>query len=161
LGLGVAVVATAVFATNALSAATFVDTMSGSSVVIRVKSVQTSVAAHNQPPAALSKGDVVVQRDNLFNVVPQLGKPAGALVGTDRATITVINAKTALISGTATFLGSTLSFKDTIALTGTKPLSIRITGGTGRYRNAKGTMNEPGTDSDPNNARNTYRISLP
>jgi hypothetical protein len=162
LGLGVFVIAAAVFATNALSAVTFVDTLTGSSIVIRVKSVQTfGAAVRNQPPAGPSKGDVIVERDNLFNVSRQLGKPAGTLIGTDRVTITLVTARTATIVGAATLLNGTVSFKGTVRLTDTQPISVRITGGTGRYAHAGGTMTEPGTDSDPSNAHNTYRITLP
>jgi hypothetical protein len=129
--------------------------------VIRVRSVQTFVAAHNQPPAGLSKGDVIVERDNLFNSVPQLGKPAGALVGTDRGTLSVINTKSAVVAGTANFPGGTVSYRGVVRLTGTQPISLRVTGGTGRYSHARGTMTEPGADNDPGNAHNIYRLSLP
>ncbi len=153
LGLGfVAIIA-------AVSAA---DAGGSSALVIRVKSVETSArVVHNQPPSALSRGDVLVQRDNLFNITPQLGKSAGALIGKDRATITLTSRVKATVAGTTTFPGGTVSFKGTVSFTSTRPAALQIVGGTGRYAHATGTVTEPATDSDPHNARNTYRLKLP
>ena len=134
----------------------------GSSVlVIQVKSVQTFArVVHNQPPSALSKGDVLLQRDNLFNITPQLGKTAGALIGKDRATISLISQTKATVAGTTSFPGGTVRFRGTVSFTSTHPAALRIVGGTGRYARATGTVTEPATDSDPHNARNTYRLKL-
>jgi hypothetical protein len=153
LGLGLV----GIFAT--VSAA---DAAGSSLLVIRVKSVETSSRiAHNQPPSSLSKGDVLVQRDNLFNITPQLGKSAGALIGTDRATITLSSRVTATVAGSTSFPGGTVRFRGTVSFTSTRPAALLIVGGTGRYVHATGTVTEPATDSDPHNARNTYRLKLP
>jgi len=76
VGLGLVAIIAAVLTASAV----------GSSVlVIRVKSVETSTrVVHNRPPNGLSRGDVFVQRDNLFSITRQFGKSAGALIGKDR-----------------------------------------------------------------------------
>ena len=131
-------------------------------LVIRLKSVETSSRiVRNEPPSRLSKGDVVAERDNLFNVARQLGKPAGALVGTDKATITFVSEAKATVAGSTSFPGGTITFRGKVSFTSTRPVSLRIVGGTGRYAHATGTVTEPATDNDPKNARNTYRITLP
>src|ERR1041384_2597034 len=130
--------------------------------VIRLKSVETSAGfRHNEPPSGLGKGDVLVERDNLFNLARQLGKPAGALIGRDRATATFLSNTKAVVAGTTTFPGGTVAFRGTLSATSTRPVSLKIVGGTGRYAHATGTVTEPATDNDPKNARNTYRITLP
>jgi hypothetical protein len=104
---------------------------------------------------------VLVQRDNLFNITPQFGKSAGALIGKDQATITFISGVKATVVGSTSFPGGTVRFKGTVLFTSTSPASLGIVGGTGRYAHATGTVTEPATDSDPHNVRNTYRLKLP
>jgi hypothetical protein len=155
----------ALLALGLLSIATTiaVGSAAGSSVlVIRVKSVQTSARlVHNQPPNGLSKGDVLVVHDRLFNLVRQFGKPAGALIGSDEGTITLGSGGKATVVGTTTLPGGTVRVKGTVFLTGTGPTSIRVVGGTGRYLRASGSETEPGTDRSPGSATNTYRLTLP
>jgi hypothetical protein len=143
-----------------LTAVSAAAALASSTVVIRVKSVQTvGRITHNEPPAGLSKGDVILERDKLFNVVRQFGKPAGALVGSDHATITLVTATTATVSGTAVFPDGTITFKGTTHVISAAPTPIPIVGGTGRYKHAHGAISESG--GDPSNARNTYKVTLP
>jgi hypothetical protein len=143
-----------------LAAASATAALGSSTAVIRVKSVQTSGRiVHNQPPAGLGKGDVIVQRDKLFNLARQFGKPAGALVGSDHATITLVTETTATITGGAVFPDGTITFKGTVRLVSVVPTPIPIVGGTGRYAHSHGTVSASG--GDPSNSRNTYRITTP
>jgi hypothetical protein len=135
-------------------------------VVITVKSVQTdAVVVVDAPPKGINAGkfsarDVVVERDNLFNRVRQLGRGAGAKVGTDQVRVTFVNSRTANAVGSATFPGGTVRFKGRISAEGSTS-SLTVTGGTGKYAGARGSVTEPASDSDPKNATNTYHLLLP
>ena len=127
------------------------------SLVIRLESVTTSSRLVNQPPHALGKGDTLTVRDNLYNLVRQFGRRAGALVGRDRVTIRFKSATTATYVGTATLPDGTIRIRGVVAKN--DPPSV-VTGGTGRYAGAQGTMVEPGTSTNPNKAANVYRLVL-
>jgi hypothetical protein len=127
-----------------------------SALVIRVKSVTTSVVTKDVPPKGYSKGDVYVETDALFNVDPQFGKAARAQVGTDRATLTFRSATLVLVVGTAKLPGGTISFRGIVRFNATTAQSVTVVGGTGRYAHARGTVRS-GTQSEP---LNTYRLTL-
>ena len=135
-------------------------------VVITVKSVQTgAVTVVDAPPKGIGAGkfsahDVVVERDNLFNQARQLGRAAGAKVGSDYLKATFLNSQTATAVGSARFPDGTVRFKGRISVAGNTP-GLTVTGGTGRYAGARGTITEPASDSDPKNATNTYHLRLP
>ena len=126
-----------------------------STVVIKVKSVSTSGVLHDRPPKGLSKGDVYAGRDNLTNVVPQFGKPVGAVVGSDQSTLTLTSATTGRVTGIARFPGGTVTFSGQGKLGANARLSV--VGGTGRYAGARGTLITGSGDSP----LNTYRLALP
>ena len=130
---------------------------SRSTVVIRVKSVLVAHTLHDVAPTGPSKGDVAVERDDLFNLgARQLGKPARARVGTDRATITFVTKATVRIDGVARFPAGTVTFAGSSSLARPKT-SVTVTGGTGRYAHARGTATAGGTATNVN----TYRLTLP
>jgi len=134
-------------------------------LVITVKSVETQWSAIDAPPKEMGAGkfsanDVIVMRDNLFNRAPQLGRPAGAKIGTDLSRLRFLSGTVGVVVGSATFPGGTVRFKGRFSRTA-KGLALTITGGTGRYAGARGTVTEPATDSDPQNATNTYHVRLP
>src|SRR4051794_1598739 len=135
-------------------------------VVITVKSVQTgAVVVVDAPPKGIRAGkfsahDVVVERDILFNRVRQLGLRAGAKVGTDQLRATFLNSRTANAVGSATFPGGTVRFQGRIAAEASTS-GLTVTGGTGKYAGARGSVTEPASDSDPKNATNTYHLLLP
>jgi hypothetical protein len=133
-----------------------------STVVIRVKSVQTfGRVVHDEPPVTLSKGDVIVERDKLYNAARQFGKPVGALVGTDQAKITLLAGNTATLSGSASLPDGTLSFKATVHLISAGSTPIPIVGGTGRYAHARGSVTESSAAAGGNTALNTYKLTTP
>jgi hypothetical protein len=158
------------FALGSLALVTFAIAQSAAAaherlLVVTVKSVETSARAIDVAPKGMtngkfSAGDVLVVRDRLVNLAPQLGRPTGASVGTDQARIRFLSAAEAEIVGSATFPAGSVRFRGRAAMHKGK-LVLSVTGGTGAYANARGTVVEPGTDSDPANARNTYRLSLP
>ena len=135
-------------------------------LMVTLKSVQTYSAAVDAPPKGMSSGrfsagDFIVIRDNLFNRAPQLGKPAGAKVGTDQSKLTFLSGTRASVVGSARLPGGTVSFKGRLSTSATGVISLAITGGTGKYAGARGTVTEPASDNDASNATNTYHVILP
>jgi hypothetical protein len=125
-------------------------------VVITLKSISAGAAADDKPPKGVSRGDRLLLRSRLLNVRRQFGKPAGATVGSDRALLVMTSAKTGRIDGIATLPGGTIRFRGEIGPAGVAgPLSV--TGGTGRYIRARGTL-IVGEGSSP---LNTYHLLLP
>jgi hypothetical protein len=135
-------------------------------LTINLKSVETAASAVDQAPKQMaagkfSSGDILVIRDNLFNRVAQLGRPAGAKVGADRSVLTFVSGTAANLVGSASFPSGSLWFKGRVAPEASGTLSMRITGGSGEFAGARGTVTEPASDSDPSNASNTYHLILP
>lgn len=132
---------------------------SASTVVIRVKSVLVaSNVVKDVLPKGPSKGDVAVDRDDLFNVARQFDKPSGARVGTDRVTLTVLGPTSVHVQGTARFPDGTITFTGTGKATSpTGTLTVPVVGGTGRYAHARGTVTAGGQATNVN----SYRFRLP
>jgi hypothetical protein len=128
-----------------------------STVVIRLKSVVESNHKTDKPPTGASKGDVWVERDTLFNVTPDFGKAANAMVGTDKATITFQSTTEAHASGTATLPDGTISFGGETSVAGAMQL-IPVVGGTRAYAHASGSLVITNAAVD---TLNTYHLTLP
>jgi hypothetical protein len=124
-------------------------------LVIQVRSVDAGGSAEDKPPKGLSKGDRRLGRSRLFNVRQQFGKPAGALVGRDQALVTLSSARAGRVAGVATLPGGTIRFGGPIHLGAVE--SIPVTGGTGRYTKARGTL----FIGDGDTPLNTYHLRLP
>lgn len=130
---------------------------SRSALVIRVRSVLVAHTTHDVAPTGPSKGDVTVERDDLFNLgARQLGKPAHARVGTDRATITLLTKTTAFVEGSARFPDGSVTFAGFSSFTRPQA-TIPVTGGTGRYAHARGIVVAGGAAANVN----AYHLTLP
>jgi hypothetical protein len=58
--------------------------------------------------------------------------------------------------------GGTVTFNGRISITQTGKISFAITGGTGSYSQARGTVSEPASDNNnAQNATNVFRLILP
>jgi dirigent-like protein len=135
-------------------------------LTIKLKSVQTAASAVDKAPKQMaagkfSPGDILVIRDDLFNRVAQLGRPAGAKVGADRSVLTFASGTAANVVGSASFPGGSLRFKGRVAPGASGTLSMRIMAGSGEFAGARGMVTEPASDSDPTNASNIYHLILP
>jgi Dirigent-like protein len=135
-------------------------------LVITVKSVETSARSIDRPPKGIARGqfsagDVLILHDRLINLARQLGRPKGATVGVDEATLTFTSNTNAKLVGSATFPDGSVRFRGSVSANAKGTLVMSVIGGTGAYARARGTVSEPATDSNPANARNTYRLSLP
>ena len=126
-------------------------------VVIRLKSVLQSNQKTDKPPTGPSKGDVWVERDSLFNVTPEFGKAASAMVGNDEATISFQSTTEAHVAGTATLPDGTITFGGETAVTGATQL-IPVAGGTRAYAHATGNLVITNAATD---TLNTYHLTLP
>jgi hypothetical protein len=130
-------------------------------VVIKVTSVTAkgSPVTKDKPPKGASNGDTVTFKDDLLNAAAQFGKKVGAKVGTDQGTMTFSSKTSARFTGFATLPGGTVTLDGAVASASDgKSIIIPVTGGTGRYRNAHGTLLV-----GPGNKRalNTYTLVVP
>jgi hypothetical protein len=124
-------------------------------LVIQVKSVDAGASADDKAPKGPSRGDRLLERSRLLNVRKQFGKPAGALVGRDQAIVILTSTRAGRVAGVATLPGGTIRFGGAVRLDGVE--SIPVTGGTGRYAKARGTLFVGNGDSP----LNTYHLRLP
>jgi hypothetical protein len=150
-----ALVAVALLVPAAAGQARATDTL-----VVKVTSVSIGEPkATDKAPKGASKGDTIVFHDNLVNAAVQFGKKKGVKVGTDRGTMTYTGAHTARFDGKATLPGGTLTLKGQVSASADgKSLIIPVTGGTGRFKGAKGAvLVGPGTTR----SLNTYTLTLP
>ena len=122
--------------------------------MIQVKSVPAGASTSDKPPKGISEGDLLRFRSRLVNVARQFGKPAGARVGSDEARIVVTGARSGRLAGVATLPGGTIRFAGAIRLDANGP--IPVTGGTGRYAHARGTLIVGAGDTP----LNTYHLRL-
>jgi hypothetical protein len=154
-------IALALVAVGALLVPAAGQTRAQDTLVIKVTSVTVTGTpiSKDKPPKGASKGDTVVFRDTLVNAAAQFGKKVGAKVGTDAGTMTFTSKTSARFKGLATLPGGTLTLDGPVVSTSDgKSIVIPITGGTGRYKNAHGSvLVGPGNKR----ALNTYTLTFP
>jgi hypothetical protein len=144
-----AIIALALLATSSASAAT------QATLVIRLKSVATANVPDDRGRKGASRGDRYVTRSRLLNVGRQFGLRHGAVVGRDAALLVLTSRSAGVIEGMALLPGGTIHFRGHVDLAVSGPTTV--TGGTGRYAGARGTL-VVGRGSSP---LNTYRLTLP
>lgn len=114
----------------------------------------------DKPPKGPSKGDTIVFKDKLVNAKAQFGKKKGAVVGSDRGTMTFHTAHTASFDGVAVLPGGTVTLKGPVSGVGGQPdaMIIPVAGGTGKYSGATGyVFVGPGKTR----STNTYFLKYP
>jgi hypothetical protein len=131
-------------------------------LVIRVYSMLAAapVVTDHAPKGKANAGDSVAQKSVLFNAAAQFGKKAGLRVGTDSGTTLFTSAKDAEFHGTARLPGGTLTLDGPITyLAKGTSQSIPVTGGTGRFAGAHGSLLvSPGPKATI--SLNTYTLTL-
>jgi hypothetical protein len=127
-------------------------------VVIRLLSKNTIVSFSDKVPKnKISPGDRIVSTSTLRNEVAQFGKPRGAVVGRDRATVTIVSDTAYDMNGYAVLPGGRVLFAGRVRAVG-KPEVVTVSGGTGAFAHARGTSTASGAGAA---ALNVYRLTLP
>jgi hypothetical protein len=141
-----------------VGAAVVVPAAQAEKLTFAVTSVSLSAKTTDKLPKGTRKGDTIVYRDRLVNAAKQFDRGKGAVVGSDHGTMTFTSAHTATFSGTAVLPGGTLTLSGKVVALPDKTIAIPVTGGTGRYAQAKGyVLVGPGQAR----ALNTYTLTLP
>lgn len=109
-------------------------------LTIRVTSIVKTTRSKDQPPKGTSPGDKVEFEDVLLNATPQFGKGTNAQVGRDTGTMTITSTNTFRMDGVTTLPGGTIVFKGQVTVLPNSNIAIPITGGTGKYAHASGTL---------------------
>jgi hypothetical protein len=141
-----------------LAAAVFASAAQAKTITFSVTSVSLSVKLTDLGPKGRSKGDTIVYRNRLLNTAQRFGRPKGAVVGSDRGTLTFTGAHTATYSGTAVFPDGSVRLAGDVTPLANGGLQFRVAGGTGRYAKATGSV-----VVGPGEKRvlNTYQLTLP
>ena len=130
-------------------------------VTFAVMSYVTLQQLKDTPPMKKTNpGDAVEYKDLLVNVKAIFGKKAGKPVAYDAGIITYEGAKKPqVIYGVATFPGiGTLTYGGPMQDVGHGNTVVKVTGGTGGFKGARGTLTlGPGTQK----SLNTYRVTIP
>jgi Dirigent-like protein len=136
------------------------DARSSKTLDIKVLSVVRTYAQNDVEPKGLSSGDRITSTDRLYNLVPQFGKPTGALIGSDSGTFTVRTRKAATFGGIARLPGGTIMVRGRLVL-GSARSTLAVVGGTGRFSRARGTVSVTTVNASKGLARNVFRLTLP
>ena len=122
---------------------------------IEVTSVTVKQISHDVKPKGPSKGDTILYRDKLVNAAAQFGKRKGAVVGSNSGKLTFSGPHTATFQGKAILPGGTLTLSGP-AYTSAAGLVIPVTGGTGAFAGAHGTLT---VGAGSTRVPNTYRLT--
>lgn len=107
--------------------------------LIKLMSVDTSEHPVDVAPKGPSLGDRDTGTAQLTNVQRQLGKPKGAVVGSDSYSIVQTGPKSFTAHVTAKLLGGQLFASGPLVLTA-PTTHVRVIGGTGAFKHATGTL---------------------
>ncbi|HEY4349148.1 MAG TPA: hypothetical protein VGM80_16355 [Gaiellaceae bacterium] len=143
-------------AAAALALATASAASPAPSRTILVTSITVKSVSHDIGPKGPSAGDTVVYADRLVNAAAQFGKGKGERVGADRGTALIVASQGAVLHGTTTLPGGTLTISGPITPLANGGLTVAVTKGTGAFAHMRGTLIVgPGKTR----ALNTYRLT--
>jgi len=130
-------------------------------MTIRLLSITTSYKflVDKAPKGEAGIGDVIWAKSTLKNSVAQFGKPRGAVVGSDVATLTVTSPTSGDMKVQAKLPGGTLRSAGRIGES--RAPVIRVTGGTGAFAGARGTVEVISLNAAGDRTINVYRLRLP
>jgi hypothetical protein len=150
LPLAIALASAALFATPGAQAAT---------VKIELTSVTTVLQQHDtKPKGKENKGDSIDFKDLLLNRVEQFGKAKGQAVAYDVGHLVYRSATDRRIKVTATFPGvGTITYVGDFKSDSSPTTVVHITGGTGAFKGARGTV----TIGPGSKAANIYVVTVP
>ena len=131
-------------------------------LTIRLTSVTKSQVQHNiKPLNKTNKGDYVEFRDLLMNDVPQFGKAKGDPLAWDEGVIRYTSATQRIIIVTVHVPGiGTLKYQG--KLSPSNPVDVvKIVGGTGGFKGAKGTLTMVPSATTSNATPNVFVVTVP
>ena len=126
--------------------------------MIRLVSITTSESSVDVPPRKDSTGDRQLFASRLLNARRQLGKPKGAVVGSDRGTLTLTSATSATSEDGREASGRHDHGQRAAAGGRQRGRLGRRGEGTGIFAGARGTLTIL-APTDPKTAVNVYRLS--
>ena len=97
--------------------------------------------------------------DKLYNLVPQFGRPKGALVGSDSGTLKKAGHISFSFSGVARLPGGTLNVRGQV-VGGESVSNLNIAGGTGRFAGARGVVVIREMSGGQGRASNVFHLTL-
>jgi hypothetical protein len=97
--------------------------------------------------------------DKLYNLVPQFGKPKGALVGSDSGTLRKAGHISFSFTGVARLPGGTLNVRGQV-VGGESVSNLNIAGGTGRFAGARGVVVIREMGGGQGRASNVFHLTL-
>jgi hypothetical protein len=125
--------------------------------VLRFVSLTTSSKVDDRPPKGLGVGDGQFTTSQLRNAVAQLGKPKGAVVGSDSGTMTIAGERSIRVDVVTRLPGGTIVMRGLIR-PAPAGVALPVTGGTGRFAGARGTMTI--SEESGRRAINVYRLTF-
>ncbi len=126
--------------------------------MIRLVSITTSESSVDLPPRNASAGDRQLFASRLLNAQAQFGKPKGAVVGSDRGSMRLTSATSAVLKTVAKLPGGTITVSGKLRAAGAGAVSIPVVTGTGVFAGARGTLTIF-APSGPKTVVNVYRLS--
>jgi hypothetical protein len=157
-GAPLAVFVRTVLGIAALASAVALPAEAAGPKVIQLLSIETSQRITDVDPKGNSTGDKWYSTSRLQNLAPQFGLPKGAVVGTDRGTMTVLGPTSASLDSTTKLPGGTLRVRGRVRLRPQGGLIFPVVGGTGLFAGARGTLTILG-QKDPKRAANIYALT--
>ena len=127
--------------------------------LIRLISVTTSCTPVDVKPRGARKGDRMTCGSMLLNERAQFGKPKGATVGTDSGLLVYTSARTVRATTEAKLPGGTIATSGAIRPGADGSVVIPVTGGTGVFAGARGTLTIP-RQTQERIALNVYRLTF-
>jgi hypothetical protein len=114
------------------------------------------------PKSYPNKGDVIRARSILRNVVEEFGRPKTAIVGSDTWIVTVVVPPYAKVEvrATTTLPGGTIRATGSVSF-GQTTETFKVTGGSGTYANARGTISSRNLNASGSRGLDVYRLHLP
>ena len=144
----------------AIVAASPASAASSRSGLTVVRVVSTVISKHDRDvaPKGWSAGDSVAFSDKLTNAVAQFGRSKGVRVGSDQGVVRFVKRGVITLTGTATLPDGTIRIKGRIS---PRPHGyvVPVSGGTGRYASARGTVKVVNMSKDGSVTLNVYTLS--
>jgi hypothetical protein len=125
---------------------------------VRLVSITTSGSSVDVPPLKASVGDRELSTSRLVNAGARFGQPKGAVIGSDRSTMTLLSATSARLKVVAKLPGGTITANGRLMASGGGAVSVAVVTGTGVFAGARGTLTilKP---TGPKTVVNIYRLS--